>query len=177
MSKVTQRAGGQGPGVETGPRPPPSRSSNPGPGGQLHSPAAPEPFPASGRGPDGRTSPGPPRLLGTPRHRLHNQHGLRAGAPGARRRAPVTELSPEHPRSFGGSAPRSRPLPAPPPRATLARARLISVSAPLPHPGLAPGAGRRGLELRLPLAFPIRGPQPQKGSLLPPRRPRIDKCP
>lgn len=111
---------GVGPGLDPGTEPPPSCFPNSGPGGQLHSPSAPEPLPASGRTPRAGPSPGPPRLLSTPRQHPHSLCGFRARSRGGDLPAPATERSPESPRRSGGSAPGPRPLPAHPSRAALA---------------------------------------------------------
>lgn len=133
-----------GPGFEPGPRPPSSCSPNPGPGRAApltRSSGAPSRLSPGFRGPD----PG---------------QGPRAssGRPAYARRAcadPEPELqAPAAPPLPPSAHLRSRAAPVAPPRGTAPfpptrpgplwpGLRLVSVSAPLPHPGLVPGAGPR----------------------------------
>lgn len=147
-----------GSGLEPGPPPPPSDSTSPGPASNPTHPQLRSPFPPQAGAPRAGPSQGPPRLLWTPRLRPHSPCGFRTQAQGSCPPARPPEHSPENPRSSGGSAPGTRPLPAHTPRAALARPPPhLGVRATSPSGAPARGGASRvafisGCPLRLPLA-------------------------
>lgn len=155
---------------------PPSGSPNPGPGWQLHSPAAPDPssrFSPGPRGPDLRQV--PRASSGRPCLRLDRPPPpVQLSCPSSSRRparpsAPAEERSPENPRRAGGSAPVATPPSRPPapgrsgPASAPLGVRATSSSGPRAGGGGASrrggGASRAASCSRCPRRFPLCRPE------------------
>lgn len=128
---------------------PPSCSPNPGPGWQLHSPAAPDPLPASARGPEDRTF---ARSLAPPRG------------------APVDASIAPRPVQLSRRSSCRRPARPPQRRSAHLRTRAAPVAPPLGHapfpptrPGRSGRSGPASASSRCPRDFRIRASRRGRG--------------